>query len=83
MNIRFILTEAEFIRANAGITEAEFVRRAVLGHPLKSAPSKIDASLVPDSTESAYLSISWPAPSIAVVPFLITGATSRTTSAPC
>jgi len=58
MNIRFTLAEAEFIRANAaiaGISEAEFVRRAVMGTPLKPAPSKIDAALISELNSCGVL----------------------------
>lgn len=49
MNIRLTLAEAEYIRAQAiaaGITEAEYVRRAVTGVAVKPARKRVDAALI-------------------------------------
>lgn len=49
MNIRLTLGEQEYIRtqaARAGITEAEFVRRAAAGLEVRSSRGRADAALI-------------------------------------
>lgn len=49
MNIRLTLAEAEHIRAQAaqaGLTEAEFIRRAAIGLAVKPARARADAALI-------------------------------------
>ncbi len=49
MNIRLTLAEAEYIRvqaASAGLTEAEYMRRAATGLAVKPARARADAALI-------------------------------------